>query len=1083
MSISSLVSERLTQISPDAYTTEPEYIKFKNSGVYQRVTNALHNQLVAYRKRVAKPGKSNDSDEHRRFQDLVEDLGNLSRLIYQCEKELNESKNPPCKSSINVFVFEHTSDYHLVPAYKKSTENLPGEVLNFIFRPNLDDPDPVVKSPKDDDVSVDAEPKEPRKLLFERDEFLTSEKTWLVGYDIETQAFPDEAYFDIKKGHTVSEPSVTVSHQWYFNFQGVRFGVVLLTPKRLSQVQFVKYLNLTIPETTTYSDYLHMKCILVYAYFSVYESGWLKVTYRDETKEFTFRNRKKLPIQVIMERNDEWYGYSPLREIDLEKPGVNGKQGKASTYRVQLIFADAIKLQSGGLKKLGQTIGIEKQELPTGVITEMAEFIQTHPFKFCDYAITDSIIAAEAHLHTYHTTKRIVGVTEEKTRMPGYSVAYFSKLYMDRYPDPSPKADEKKRRKNESAPKPNRSDMHWKTYLGYENGKMSLIGKAFTRFYYGGRNDVVSVGPREKAYYLDLHSAYLTSVVMLKDYNFSKVTVRAGAEADARAQELFKLSRMAEGDGPFQVVGIECSFVFKRTHATSVFDGTSQTYVKVNRPVKPIFPIRIDESAELPNARVDFDTDGIIYPRCGSSCITWPEYWAAVNLDLLEHVYVYKITEFDKVADPKVGYTNWLAEDVLGLLIKRKQAADDKYNPSSAANVLFLKNFLNFFYGKTAQGIQETSSALKNHDLDKRISTSAMTCFPLASYITGFCRSVVGELLQLNDCYGITTDGFITPTHRDNLVTGDLCNRVQMRLSTGKNGGFGDKKFIGSDYTATKSLFLKTRGYMFIDETIATDETKEAAEDERIFSPKSMLQKIAKMGAQLSESEIDDPATAFLEYLQTGYSDKKYFVKLQKIRKEQTGTSDKSSKKRKMNKDATPEKRKAEDTALTMTFDMKHIPVNPKIEEFEWQGIKYPFVSFETVPLETATDFHMLRMLIKRDYTTDLEAYADPGVPDKILPITDIETEYTKMRAHWNSSGIKIEQALPYPYTVVKNTIIPTQIEISTKNSKTALLFKYSSDKDRLTEILLQLRAVPKYLRCEDYQSLLVEFEKFKADN
>jgi hypothetical protein len=1021
---------------------------------------------------------------------------------------MGSTKHPPDNSSINVFVFEHTNDYHLIPAYKKSTVGILSETLNFIFRPNLDDPDPVVKSSKDKEVA----PKENRKALFERDEYVTSEKTWLVGYDIETQSFPDEAYFDVKKGHTVSEPSVTVSHQWYFNFQGVRFGVILLTPKRLSQAQFVKYLNLTVPETTTYSDYLRMKCILVYAYFSVYESGWLKVTYREETKEFTFRNRKKLPIQVIMERNDEWYGYSPLREVDLEKPGENGKPGKASSYRVQLIFAEAIKLHSGGLKKLGQIIEIEKQELPTGVITEMAEFLQTNPFKFCDYAITDSIIAAEAHLHTYHTTKRIVGVTEEKTRMPGYSMAYFSKLYIDKYPDPSPEAVEKRRLRNEKreiealknanlrkaqlispqdealrnakfAPKPDRSDMHWKTYLGYENGKMSLISKAFTRFYYGGRNDVVSVGPRKEAYYLDLHSAYLTSVVMLKDYDFSKVTVRAGAEANARAQELFELSKKGEGDGPFQVVGIECSFVFKRTHSTTVFDGTSKTNVQVNRAVKPIFPIRIDESAELPNARVDFDTDGIIYPRCGSSCITWPEYWAAVNLDLLEHVYVYKITEFEKVADPKGGYTNWLAEDVLGLLIKRKQAADDKENPASVANVLFLKNFLNFFYGKTAQGIQETSSAMKNHDLDKRISTSAMTCFPLASYITGFCRSVVGELLQLNDCYGITTDGFITPTPRDKLVTGDLCNRVQNRLSTGKNGGFGDKNFIGCEYTATISLFLKTRGYMFIDETKATKETKDAAENERIITPKSMLQKIAKMGAQLEESEIDDPATAILEYLQTGYSDKKYFVKLQKIRKEQTGTSDKSSKKRKMNNDATPEKRKAEDTALTMTFDMKHIPVDPKIEMFDWQGVKYPFVSFETEPLETATDFHILRMLIKRDYTADLVAYADPSVPDAILEMNNVKTEYSKMRAHWLGSGIDIEQAQPNPYKIVKKNIVVTRRDIPAKGSKTALKFAYNADKERLTEILLQLRAVPKYLQLEDYQRLLLDFKKFKADN
>lgn len=1021
-------------ISADAYTHHPEYSKLENTGAYPRLTEELQKQLKAYKRRIKNRNSNAVIDEHGRFQYLIETLGKLSRLIYDHEKELQQSQNPPAKDSFNVFVFEHTADFHLVPAYKTSSTHQPNESLNFIFRPNLNDQN-----------TKDSAPVTP---LFASTKFKSTDKTWLIGYDIETQSFNDSASFDIKKGYTVSKPSETVSHQWYFNFQGVRFGIVLLTPKRFTQDQFITYLDLTVPVTGTYSDYENMRRIFVYSYFSVYESGWLKVSYRNETSEFTFKNRQKLPIQVIMERNDEWFGYTPLRKVHLEKPGKDGRPGVAKEFKVQLIFADAIKLQSGGLKKLGELIGINKRELEPGIIEHMANYLQTHPRTFNDYAITDSVIAAEAHLYIYHTQLEIVGVKEEKTRMPGYSVAYFKNLYMSRYPDPN------------KGNKKSKTDNYWKTYLGYTDGKMSVLCKAFIRFYYGGRNDVVSVGPRDAAYYLDLHSAYLTSMVMLKDYNFSKATVYNGTKADRRARELFELSKSESSDGPFQVIGIECSFVFKREHTSVITDGTSGKTITVTRPVKPIFPIRIDESAELPNARVDFDTDGIIYPRSGASCITWPEFWVAMNLDLLEHVYVFKLTEFEKVTDESGTPTNWLADDVLSLLIARKTASDIK----NEANVLFYKNFLNFFYGKVTQGIQETASALKNHDLDRQISTSAMTCFPIASYICGFCRSVVSELLQLNDCYGITTDGYITPTPRDQLITGDLCNRVQKRLKTGKDGGFGDKKFIGCDYVANKSLFLKTRGYMFI------DTNKPTKEDDREFSPKSMLQKIAKMGAQLKELEIDDPTKTFLEYLQNGYSDKKYFVKLTKIRKEQITTNT-----------ATPEMRKATDTAITMTYDMKHVPVDPKLKYFDWYGVYYPFVSFETVPLETAADFHILRMMIDRDYSDDLVAYADPGVPDLIFPIGNAETEYDKMLNHWKNTAIDIDDTRPFPYKIVKGKVVRTVVECPSNKSKTTTLFKFKQDKKRLTEVLLKLRAVPKYLELDDYKRLLAEFEKYKA--
>jgi hypothetical protein len=67
-----------------------------------------------------------------------------------------------------------------------------------------------------------------------------------------------------------------------------------------------------------------------------------------------------------------------------------------------------------------------------------------------------------------------------------------------------------------------------------------------------------------------------------------------------------------------------------------------------------------------------------------------------------------------------------------------------------------------------------------------------------------------------------------------------------------------------------------------------------------------------------------------------------------------------------------PEKNVLFDVKSDMTFDMKHIPLAPTTEQFEWNGVQYPFTLFETQPLETADDFHILRALRKRDHLRDL---------------------------------------------------------------------------------------------------------------
>ena len=951
---------------------------------YPKLVAALENQ-----KRY--DDKSSD-DATARKSNLFRKLGTLAGAIYDDELTLSKTGfSQP--DQIRVYTFNHDSKFSIQPA----------EVLTS---------PPGTKSGKDETVSVPFKIEIPR---LKDPEFLSVKTTWLVGYDIETQSYDDAGYDWVEDKFVLKTPSECVSHQWYFNFQGIRFGLIFLTTLRISQAEFVEFLRRTVPDIKN-PDIL--RTIKVYAHFSVYESGWM---YSSPAKSKSTAKKKSPFTLLINERNDEWYGFTELRTFP--EPAKLTSKGKVSKvkpkeFAVKLEFGDSGKLQAGSLKKIGETIGIDKLELPDGVISEMAQFLITNPKTFCEYAIIDSVIAAEAHLYFFHKYKTCMLQTDEieaakdHMRMPGYSSDYFRGLYKEKYGD------------------------DWKKYLGYDKNGMTLSHKAFVHFYHGGRNDVLSVGPRGEAHYLDLHSAYLTSVVMLDDYDFSRVRVTSGAAAEKRLDELY-------ADGPFQVVGIECSFRF-------------------NDKGKPIFPVRIDEAESLPGVRINFNSDGIIYPKSGNSNLTMPEYWVARKNDLIEKIIIHRVIEFVKVKDPDTHKpTQWFSGKILDLLKLRKD--------SNESDKLFYKNILNFFYGKTAQGVKASATAIKAHNFDRRVNLSSMTCYPLASYITGFCRATVGELLQHNKCYGITTDGFITPVSREKLVINDddLCDRVQKRLEA---GGF-NKNFIGCDASGSRSLFLKTRGYLLVKDTDFNG-------DETFVGPpcqRDKLQKMAAMGAKVYKDTSADPVKDFLEILKKGYSDKKYFVKLNKIREEQ-----------KKDPFAIPEIRTAENVRTNMTFDMKHLPAKQelKTEPFEWNGFPYQFVSFETEALDTSTDYHILRALRGRDNKRDIpKALLDEEYPFKDsseCSTAELDAAYDYFEALRKN---ELQPAPAPPPTLLNTDAKPKKVKtkkIGGVKIPQLIDFNIKTGEKLLKELMLHSKSIPTYMEEPDYLRMLDRFDEYR---
>jgi hypothetical protein len=226
-----------------------------------------------------------------------------------------------------------------------------------------------------------------------------------------------------------------------------------------------------------------------------------------------------------------------------------------------------------------------------------------------------------------------------------------------------------------------------------------------------------------------------------------------------------------------------------------------------------------------------------------------------------------------------------------------------------------------------------------------------------------------------------------------------------------------------------------------------------------------------------------------LQILQKGYSDKAYFPKLNKIRAEQSKNPGKV---------IVPERRVLWNVKSDMTFDMKHIPLEPTTEQFEWNGVQYPFTSFQTEPLETASDFHILRALRKRDHMRDLPqgllaeefAYITPEELDlEVVRDTEeyfaqqILEEQAEQQKTADQSPDEIQQQPestgPDTPSDSKKTKTRTKIINGVKREQ---FFNFDPKRDAKAIIELQRRAkqIPTYMEEADYKQLLKRFDEFR---
>lgn len=259
---------------------------------------------------------------------------------------------------------------------------------------------------------------------------------------------------------------------------------------------------------------------------------------------------------------------------------------------------------------------------------------------------------------------------------------------------------------------------------------------------------------------------------------------------------------------------------------------------------------------------------------------------------------------------------------------------------------------------------------------------------------------------------------------------------------------------------------------------------------------RDMLQKMAAMGVQVDRGKYSDPIGDFLKALQKGYADKKFFLKLNSVREGQRS-----------NPNTVPESKIMDDVKADMTFDMKHVPVNPRTENFEWDGQKYPFTSFETEPLDTSMDFHILRALRKRDHNrdipkallapefifTDPEQFSNPDYDYAKSYFEGYDDAIKEMEHKYNVSKPENPEQIPTTQSdQTEQTSTAPQQQPPTKPKKIKTMLINGVEKPQVIDIDIKsviseyvehhllIKSIPTYMEEPDYTRMLVQYNEFR---
>lgn len=182
------------------------------------------------------------------------------------------------------------------------------------------------------------------------------------------------------------------------------------------------------------------------------------------------------------------------------------------------------------------------------------------------------------------------------------------------------------------------------------------------------------------------------------------------------------------------------------------------------------------------------DETTTVYPLCGNAVLTGPEYILARNQSCefnIKEIYTVPfdiVTNEDSVTKEKTrNYINLPFQNVIMELQSKRRECEK----GTIGNAMY-KDLANSIYGAVVRGMSDKRKFDIKTGGMVRMNATEISNPIIASWITGYVRSVIGETLQtIHDLKGkvvsVTTDGFITdiPDLESKLNEGFLINQFR----------------------------------------------------------------------------------------------------------------------------------------------------------------------------------------------------------------------------------------------------------------------------------------------------------------
>ncbi|SIS53351.1 DNA polymerase [Phaeovulum vinaykumarii] len=464
--------------------------------------------------------------------------------------------------------------------------------------------------------------------------------------------------------------------------------------------------------------------------------------------------------------------------MNLESPFVVEFQSETEGKPVELkaSFRDTMTLAPTGLRSLddlGKLVGVPKLKLSDDpkqeyyYKTHMGRLLEDDRSLFERYAIRDAEVCAAYAAQMIRASDDNLGAFALPTTLSAKGLKLLKKFWDDN-------------RANGLAlvGKEEVDELIWSTKFNRHVKRKSLVNMPFlhwneqflTEAYHGGRNEQFWFGPAPEGvwYDYDLASAYPSAMSLIGTPDWTKFYNIP--DTDTLLSERFSSSDLAFANVDFEFP---------------------------DDVLYPVLPVRT--------------TYGLIFPRKGNSTTHISEIRLAHRLGCKIKLIEGRYVESSGSGDPGMP-----AKSIRPFADFAKFCIDNRNEfPKGTLQNLMWKEIVNSTYGKTGQGLRERRVYdLRDADT-KLLPPSDITNPAYASFITAFCRGVLGEIMNTLpkdvSIFSVTTDGFLTTASPDQMqaaTKGELCQFYQKARAylSGKSDIYEVKHII------RRPLGWRTRG-------------------------------------------------------------------------------------------------------------------------------------------------------------------------------------------------------------------------------------------------------------------------------